>query len=1000
MKKIFFSALAALSLVACVQEAVVDTPQGDAIAFENAFVDNATRATSLTAGNLEAFKVYGIVNNTSGVVFDGTVVSKRDGNWKYDGVKYWIPGQDYYFAALAPVTNNWSLDKTDATVAGPGVLTFNNNGEEDLIYAKAAQQGKQSGNSAVAFTFQHLLSKVMFSFTEGFEEEYINVNVKNITLNAPGTASLDLTAPALAWNYGALAPYVYGDLLSLTAEAKSTSDFFIIPGYDAYTIEFVVEVWQEGVETKKQEFIKTASINGLTFEIGKAYNLTGVINPETLALETIEFEVNQVEDWSNGGSTQFFPATPVSTAAELELALANGAENVILTGDIDIAGLETKAGNTAGLTITRDIVIDGNGHTLKYAGTDRAIEVPVEADVTIKNVSLVLTNSYCQRGINFNNAGTLTLENVKVSETGTAATYALNLPGYSDECNVIIRDSYIRGNIALNVWGENANIYAENTTFVSYDNSTAEGYAAVNLNNDGTTVANGTIININGGKIIAHDEKGNPSDAISNNTITGEINVSGETEVVGNIRTDVAIVDYGTTEFYSCATLQEAIDKAAESNAVKVKLIRDVELSAPVVVAEGKTVTLDLNGKTITAGLKEEGRHHYAIDNYGTLVIEGTGAINARGIENFGTMTINDNITITNVDTNGGSAIWNEGNLVVNGGSFTTNAEAGADSYGSALNTQKGGSAVINGGSFTANSQLTYAIINYGETVINNATVLGKHGAVASSTGCKTVINGGSFSLMENPGVSDHCAYYVSTIKGGTFTLGNNIDSGAKVFCESTIAEGYKAVKTAAGNYTVIPNAVEFAADDAAVQAALANYEGSTTIYLDAKEYTIEMYTNFEPKESLTIIGTEGTKVKFANAQVRLHLAKNFTIKNCEILHMATKTWGMLVFGGRDSGAVNCTVSNCSFKGVGTQGIYINENISGAVYNIENCTFDGDFGSEGAITIQDNADVHFTVNVNGCAFNNIPSTSHEVCLIYGNDDFTLNSDVELEVYTK
>lgn len=812
MKKIFFSALAALSLVACVQEAVVDTPQGDAIAFENAFVDNATRATSLTAGNLEAFKVYGIVNNTSGVVFDGTVVSKRDGNWKYDGVKYWIPGQDYYFAALAPVTNNWSLDKTVATVAGPGVLTFNNNGEEDLIYAKAAQQGKQSGNDAVAFTFKHLLSKVMFSFTEGFEENYINVNVKDIKLNAPATASLDLTAPALAWNnYAASAPYVYGDLLSLTAEAKSTSDLFIIPGYDAYTINFDVEVWQTGVDTKKQTFSKTASIQGLTFEIGKAYNLTALINPETLALETIEFKVDQVEDWSNGGSTQFFPATPVATAAELAVALENGAENVILTGDIDIAGLETKAGNTAGLTITRDIVIDGNGHTLTYRGSDRAIDVPTNSNVTIKNLSLVLTNSYCQRGINFNNAGTLTLENVKVSETGTAATYALNLPGSSDDCNVIIKDSYLRGNIALNVWGEDMTINATNTEFVSYDGTEAENYSAIVLNNDGSTYANGTKVNIEGGKIVAHDEKGDPSYAVRNSTMTGEVIVSEATEVIGAIANPVAVVVYeGYNEFYSLTTLQAAIDRVCKDNNGSVRLIKDITVAEPVVVPADETVVLDLNGKIITASLEKEGRHYYAINNYGTMTLEGTGEILARGIKNFGTMTVNGNITITNVDADGGAAIWNEGTVTINGGKFTTNTDAGEGSYGAALNTRATGTATVNGGTFEAYSQLTYAIINEGTTTINYAEVKGKHGAVAGSeTNDRTTINGGTFELMENPGVSDHCVYYVSTIQGGKFTLGNNTDCGAQVFCNSTIEAGYEAVESN-GVYTVVPAANYF----------------------------------------------------------------------------------------------------------------------------------------------------------------------------------------------
>ena len=231
--------------------------------------------------------------------------------------------------------------------------------------------------------------------------------------------------------------------------------------------------------------------------------------------------------------------------------------------------------------------------------------------------------------------------------------------------------------------------------------------------------------------------------------------------------------------------------KAAIAAGENVRLTADITLAEPLQITKNANAIVDLNGKTITAALKQEGRHHYAIDNYGTLTLAGEGAINARGIENFGTMTINGNITITNVDTNGGSTIWNEGNLVINGGTFTTNAQAGAGSYGGALYTEEGHRAVINGGTFIANSQLTYAICNYGETIINDAVVKGKHGAVAADSGAVTVIKGGSFELMENPGVSDHCAYYVSEIKGGKFTLGKNTDSGAQVFYESTIAESY-----------------------------------------------------------------------------------------------------------------------------------------------------------------------------------------------------------------
>lgn len=469
------------------------------------------------------------------------------------------------------------------------------------------------------------------------------------------------------------------------------------------------------------------------------------------------------------------------------------------------------------------------------------------------------------------------------------------------------------------------------------------------------------------------------------------------TNLLGNLLTKETKIEIVVDERFNTPDLEPDPLYMAAAIGGEYTLTENVTLSEPLKVES--SLVLDLNGHTITAGLKQEGRHHYAIDNYGNLTLKGEGTIEGRGVENFGTMLIEGDITITNLDTNGGSAIWNEGDLVINGGTFTTNSAAGEGSSGSALNTQEGGKAVINGGNFIANSQLTYAILNYGETVINNATVKAKHGAVGAADGdIKTVINGGTFSLMENPGVSDHCLYYVSDIKGGTFTLGNNTDSGAKVFYSSTIADGYKAVETAAGVYTVIPNSAVIAATSDEVNAAL-KQENVDIIYLNAGTYTIDMYSDFT-KESLTIIGTEGTKVAFKNLQVRLELCRHFTIKNCEILHMATKSWGMLVFSTGDSSDGVYTVSNCTFNGVGTQGIYINEEVSGAVYNIENCTFDGDFGGEGAITIQDNANVDFTVNVNGCAFNNIPSTSHEVCLIYGNNAFTLNSDVELEVYTK
>ena len=172
-----------------------------------------------------------------------------------------------------------------------------------------------------------------------------------------------------------------------------------------------------------------------------------------------------------------------------------------------------------------------------------------------------------------------------------------------------------------------------------------------------------------------------------------------------------------------------------------------------------------------------------------------------------------------------------------------------------------------------------------------------------------------------------------------------------------------------------------------------------TTVELGAGVYEIELY-NLAEKKTLTINGTEGTQIKFKNQQVRACQFDELVINNCEILRMATKSWGHLVFGSSDNANGVYTISNCTFNGVGTQGIYINEDTSGVTYNILNCTFNGNFGNEGAITIQANPNVNHIVNVKGCTFNNIPDTSHKIFLASWDGqgsfyyDWTLNTDLK------
>ena len=110
MKKTFLMAFAALGLVACMQEEVVTIPQTDAITFDHAYIDNATRLTqaadpSTTTQNIAGFDVWAFMNEYDGTVLVDEDVEKAGGKWTYANTQYWTPNNKYYFAALAPMNS-------------------------------------------------------------------------------------------------------------------------------------------------------------------------------------------------------------------------------------------------------------------------------------------------------------------------------------------------------------------------------------------------------------------------------------------------------------------------------------------------------------------------------------------------------------------------------------------------------------------------------------------------------------------------------------------------------------------------------------------------------------------------------------------------------------------------------------------------------------------------------------------------------------------------------
>ena len=309
-------------------------------------------------------------------------------------------------------------------------------------------------------------------------------------------------------------------------------------------------------------------------------------------------------------------------------------------------------------------------------------------------------------------------------------------------------------------------------------------------------------------------------------------------------------------EVATAADLQQAIAEGVDN----ITLVADITTDKPFEFKAPQTKSstseqefvLDLNGKTINAGWKVENtRHHYAIDNYANLTIKGNGAINARGIQNFGTMTIEDGVKITAIDSDAGAAVWNDnGVLVINGGEFTTTEITEGQvsptvKSGPAAMYNIGGNVTINGGKFTSYALYCYAILNYnnGQLTINSAIVNGCHGAVAASSSASTIIYDGTFDQDGPKGQSDHCIYYASKIYGGKYRIENPSDAGGELFYHkdkpSPIAEGYTTVVGVDGWTYVVPGENFDALVNNADQLADAVAAGKTNILLADGEYDV-----------------------------------------------------------------------------------------------------------------------------------------------------------------
>ena len=195
---------------------------------------------------------------------------------------------------------------------------------------------------------------------------------------------------------------------------------------------------------------------------------------------------------------------------------------------------------------------------------------------------------------------------------------------------------------------------------------------------------------------------------------------------------ETAVAKVGNDKY---ETLQAAVNAATTENST-VTLLKDV--TEDITIPTGVTAMLDLSGKTLT---NKAGKHTITVENGGTLNISdsvGTGVV--------------DNTS------HGKAAIYNKGEVTLNGGTFERSAEKGTYSP------------------YSDGGNSWYTIANYGTMEINTGVTVENVGGYSSmirnggdvTADCNLTIEGGNFAGGVNTVKND--SFGVLTINGGNFS--------------------------------------------------------------------------------------------------------------------------------------------------------------------------------------------------------------------------------------
>lgn len=300
-----------------------------------------------------------------------------------------------------------------------------------------------------------------------------------------------------------------------------------------------------------------------------------------------------------------------------------------------------------------------------------------------------------------------------------------------------------------------------------------------------------------------------------NNTTNGTVTVAQTASIV--------VVSGEAVAKDSAGTLYSNLQTAVNAGGI-ITVLYDHEVTETVTIPEGKTVTLDLNGKTVTLP---------GIENNGTLTVK-NGTLNGNAyqdvIVSYGELTVDD------VTASGTRHVLRikKGTATIEGGTFTALGTAGTTCH------------VLNVGDDDTNATV----------IVNGGTFVGAEGKGVDSTAAisvqnesKVTVKGGNFSK----GMSGSTVDLFLVAENANLELtGGTYDADVNAFCaadyKATIADS-KTWNVVAKDYVAQIGEDKYESIQAAVDAAGQN----DTITLIADEIVLDKSETIEVAKKVTI---------------------------------------------------------------------------------------------------------------------------------------------------